>query len=141
MIRIEEIEAERTYDLRLRVLSNTSPGPADAMPGVFHLGAIADDGLVVGIATFFAEHTDLRPGRRAARLRGMATDPDVRGGGAGRLLLDAAIERLRREGVEVLWAHGRIEAIGFYERLGFEIVGEFFDGAHGIAHKVVVLDL
>lgn len=140
-IRVEEIAAEQTHELRLRVLSNTSPGPADGVPGVFHLGAIDDGGRVIGIATFFPEPTDLRPGKRAARLRGMATDPDVRGSGAGRLLIDAALERLRAEGYEVLWAQGRVAALGFYERLAFDVVGEFFAGAHDIPHKLVLRDL
>ncbi|MGH9034768.1 MAG: GNAT family N-acetyltransferase, partial [Acidimicrobiia bacterium] len=87
--------------------------------------------------------TPHRPGRRGARLRGMATDSAWQGQGLGRHLLEEAVRRLRADGVEVLWANGRDNALGFYRRFGFEVVGAgFLAGPAGdIPHHVVLLDL
>ena len=74
------------------------------------------------------------------QLRGMAVDSEVQRTGAGRVLLEAAIERLRSEGAEVLWANARDSALAFYERMGMEVVGEGFVSAEtALPHHVVVL--
>ena len=145
---VAEIEAAQTHDLRRRVLrgggSEHLVFPEDGRPGAFHLGVRpAPDGAVVAVASFAPEPTPHRPGRRAARLRGMVTEPDLQGRGIGRRLLAEAVGRLRAGGVEVLWANARDSALGFYERLGFEVVGEgFLAGPAGdIPHHIVVLDL
>jgi len=52
------------------------------------------------------------------------------------------VERLRVEGVAVLWCNARDSAGGFYARMGFEVVGDgFVVPESGIAHHIMVLDL
>ena len=145
---VAEIEAAETHDLRRRVLrdgrSEHLVFPEDDRPGAFHLGArAAPDGPLVAVASFAPEPTPHRPGRSAVRLRGMVTEPDRQGQGLGRALLDQAVDRLRAGGAEVLWANARDSALGFYHRLGFDVVGDGFlaGPAHDIPHHIVVLDL
>jgi len=144
---VVEISAEDAYDLRRRVLREGTPSDEvrfeqDAWPATFHLGARDEVGALVGIATFFPSPTPLREGRQAAQLRGMAVDDARQGTGIGRLLLDAAMERLRNAGFEVLWANARDTALPFYRRLGMEVVGEgFLTRDTKLPHHVVVRDL
>lgn len=114
----------------------------DRRPEAFHLGVRADDGRVIAVATFFQEPCPHRPGKAAWRLRGMAVEPGLQRSGAGTLLLDTAVARLRAEGVEVVWAHGRDSALGFYERRGWRVYGEgYATDETGLPHHDVVLDL
>jgi GNAT superfamily N-acetyltransferase len=71
----------------------------------------------------------------------MAVEPTVQRSGVGRLLIDAAVDRLRAEGFEVIWANGRDSALGFYRRQGWEVAGEGFLNENGIPHHVVVTEL
>ncbi|MGH9283935.1 MAG: GNAT family N-acetyltransferase [Acidimicrobiales bacterium] len=84
------------------MLRDHQPGPEvvnpeDSGPGAVHLGVVDDEGSVVAIATVFPEPTRHRPGRRAARLRGMAVDPGRQGEGLGSLLLAALLDRVRQD--------------------------------------------
>lgn len=142
---MRQVEAGATHDLRRRVLRGHLPGasveyPGDDSPETVHLAVEDADAAVVAIATTFPEATPHRPGARATRLRGMAVDPRWQGRGVGARLLEAVVDRARRDGYEVLWANGRDVAAGFYARHGWEVVGEGFE-AIGLPHHVVVLDL
>ncbi|HEX2038659.1 MAG TPA: GNAT family N-acetyltransferase [Acidimicrobiales bacterium] len=144
---VEEVPAGATHDLRRRVLRADLPDADvsfddDRRPGAFHLGVFDDEGRLVGIGSFFEDPCPHRPGRRAWRLRGMAVEPDVQGVGVGTALLEAAVGRFRREGVEVLWAHGRDSALGFYERHGWTVHGDgYVTDETMLPHHDVVLDL
>ncbi len=145
-MRVVDIDAEATHDLRRRILRDGRPDAdvefaGDDDPDALHLGVVSDDGNVVAVASFYPRPTPHRPGARAVQVRGMAVDPHHQGAGLGRVLIDAAAGRLRDEGVEVLWANGRDSVLGFYERLGWQVVGEGFTTAIGIPHHVVLTDL
>ena len=141
-----EVPAAGTHDLRRRVLRENRPDAdvvfgGDEVAGAFHLAVVDGEGAVVAVGSFAPEPTPVRPGRAAFRLRGMATDPAFQGRGLGRMLMAAAVDRLRREGAQVLWANARDSALGFYEGLGWEVVGDSFLTEIGIPHHVAVLDL
>lgn len=146
MLAIREVDAPTTHDLRRLVLREGRPDAdvdydEDHLSDTFHLAAMDDDGTVVGVATWAPVPTEHRPGAVAWRLRGMAVHPSRQGTGVGSALLWAAAERLRPEGVEVLWADGRDTALAFYERHGWSVEGEGFVTARDIPHHLVVLDL
>ena len=144
-MRVVNIAAEATHDLRRRVLRGDCPDAevdfsGDHVPGAFHLGAVDEEGVLVGIASASPEPTPHRPGRRAVRLRGMAVEPSRQGTGVGGLLLDATVARARQEGVDVVWANGRDTALRFYQDRGWQVVGEGFVTV-GLPHHVVLVDL
>jgi predicted N-acetyltransferase YhbS len=141
------IEVKRAGDaavraLRLGVLRPGAPlVPAayDLEPKTVHLGAF-DDGVVVGCASVFPDGYDDEP--LAWRLRGMAVDPAYQGSGVGRRVLEAAVGAATEAGAPMMWANGRTSALAFYERLGWEAVGEEFTyGPAGLPHYVIVLPL
>ena len=146
-MQVEDVPAEATHDLRWRILRNSRPGapivfPEDSRPDAFHLAVRDEAGSVVAVASFSTEATPHRPGRRAVRLRGMAVDRPAQHHGLGRLLVTTVVDRLRGDGVEVLWCNARDSAAGFYARLGFDVVGDgFVLPESGIAHHVMVRDL
>ncbi len=110
----------------------------DDDPATWHLAAF-DGETVVGVITLFPEISTHTAGERAERFRWMAVDPAWQGRGVGRALLHEAATRLRRDGVQLMWAHGRDSAQGFYERIGFAVHGDgFIDPDTGIGHHIVV---
>jgi len=115
----------------------------------FHAGAVLD-GRVVSIASLYVEaRPDDAAGGAAAgpdhaagtawRLRGMATEPDLQGCGAGRVALDACEAFAREHGATLLWCNARTPAVGFYERMGWQVLGTEFDiptvGPHLVMEK------
>ena len=67
--------------------------------------------------------------------------PAARGTGLGRQLIKAAVDVLRsRHGVLQARLGAQVQAMGFYEKLGFAPVGEVYDDA-GIPHRDMVRDL
>jgi predicted N-acetyltransferase YhbS len=144
---IVELTAANCLDLRRRVLRNGTPSddprfPEDDAAGTFHLGARDDERHLVAVITFTPQPTALRPGLRAVQLRGMATDAAVQRSGAGRALFTAGVDRLRVDGVEVLWAKARDSALGFYERVGMHAEGAgYVTEETGLPHHTVVMDL
>lgn len=129
MIKIKNISAHETYDIRLAVLRNNIDLPykfkEDEHDSSFHLGAFHNNKLV-GIASFIQNKTEAIKGEQY-QLRGMATLREVRGMGAGRLLLEEAKNILKTKNIDVLWCNARKEAVGFYKSLDFVIIGEEFE--------------
>jgi GNAT superfamily N-acetyltransferase len=146
MISVEEITAAETHPLRRAVLRAGDPAsdvrfPQDELPGAFHLGAFVD-GELVGVASFALAATPYRDAAVGWQLRGMAVHSDQQGLGVGAAIIAAAAERVRASGARVLWCNARDTAIGFYEKLGFNVYGDgFVTGDTGLPHHVMLLDL
>ena len=99
-------------------------------------------GMVVGgkvVACVLAR--DL--GEGAMKLRQMAVEPERQNSGVGKNLLEKVEDVLRGKGTTRFELNARDLAVGFYEKLGYEKVGEEFVEV-GIAHwkmrKDVVVD-
>ncbi|MFN2450946.1 MAG: GNAT family N-acetyltransferase [Candidatus Dormibacteria bacterium] len=144
---VQRIRPEQAHDLRRRILRD---GRAEAIvvqdndddPRSAHYGAFVD-GRLTGVLSFDPDvPTPHRPGRRAGQFRAVAVDGDGQRRGVGRALMAEVVAEARRLGMEVLWAKGRDSAWPFYERLGFQVVGEpFRTRATGLPHHIIVLDL
>jgi len=141
---VKYISTAETLDLRNRVLRNNAGFdkcvfPTDEIEGNFHLGCYVEDKLV-SIATFFPEDY-AEKGARGFRLRGMATDPAFSGKGYGADLIKFAINELRSANASYIWCHARASAVGFYEKLGFEVISGEFEvpeiGPHFIMIKTI----
>jgi GNAT superfamily N-acetyltransferase len=90
-------------------------------PDAFAAGVLEGDRLVaVGLVGPEGE-----PGQW--RVRGMATDPDFRGRGAGAAVLSALLDHARAEGAVEVWANVRTPARTLYERAGFSVSSEVFE--------------
>lgn len=142
-IEIREISAAQTRPVRQRVLRPNQRAEELVYPGdddkdTFHLGAMSAKNEVVAILSMYF---DPRPDTNEPgwRIRGMASIPESRGTGMGRKLVEHARDRVWESQRLAIWCNARQSAFGFYEKLGFEIVGELFE-IDGIGtHAVMVL--
>jgi predicted GNAT family N-acyltransferase len=142
-----DLLAEQTYDLRRQVLRAGTPSTdvewaGDDLDTTLHLGVV-EVNAVVAISTWLASPSpDLDPHHVGVQLRGMATDPAMRGHGFGAMLLRAGIERARQSGADHVWANARSAALDFYVGHGFEITsGEFDNAETAIPHRRILLRL
>jgi predicted N-acetyltransferase YhbS len=135
-------DADEVRPLRMAVLRPgypVAPSDYDEYPHTRHVAAFAG-GTVVGCASVFPSRYGDEP--NAWQLRGMAVSGDLQGAGIGAKVLLGAIDVVRDAGAPLLWANARVTALGFYERLGFEVVGEeYLHGPLQLPHKVIVLPL
>ncbi len=142
---VDEVTPEVTYALRAAVLrpdGGEITWAGDEDPATFHLAARSSDGRVVGVVRFSPAPCPYRPSAGAPwQLRGMATDPAVRGSGAGRALLADGLTRVAARGGDLVWCDARVPALGFYERFGFTVVTERFDKPGIGPHVGMVLAL
>jgi predicted GNAT family N-acyltransferase len=116
--------------LRSAVLRGGGPAdlPGDDDPATVHLAARTGDGRVAGVVRLSPAACPWRPDARAPwQLRAMATDPGLRGTGAGRALVAAGLALVGDRGGDLLWCNARGTAVGFYERMGLTAVTEPFD--------------
>ena len=143
MIHVERVEAAMVLPLRGAILRPGLPlaqaaYPEDDDPANLHLAALDESGHVVGCCTWLPEPWEGRP---AWRLRGMATDPGVRGSGVGGALIRRGLDEAVVAGAEVVWCNARTVALGFYRHFGFETVGEEFLTQQQIPHYVMWCEL
>ncbi|MFW5967401.1 MAG: GNAT family N-acetyltransferase [Persicimonas sp.] len=130
----EELSAERAQPLRTRVLrphfeeGRLNTYPNDEAPGTVHFGLLDEDDEAVAVVTFVSEACPEKPDEEAIRLRGMAVAEQWRGKGVGARLLESSMMRLavRYPRADIIWCNARLSAQGFYERYGFESIGEPF---------------
>ena len=67
----------------------------------------------------------------------MASSPKVRGQNFGKKVIDFALEELKKRNVEILWCDARNVALGFYEKMGFTIIGDYYDVPEIGPHKLM----
>ena len=129
-----EIVALRHAVLRPGLPPESAEFDGDDAPSTRHYGAVAG-GEVIGCLSFMRSDR----GGPAHQLRGMATAASARGTGIGRALLRFADEALvAATGIRGLWCNARVESIGFYERVGWEVVSDVFDVPGVGPHRVMV---
>jgi predicted GNAT family N-acyltransferase len=139
---VEDSDAETTYPLWRDVLREGRHVARLADPvGTLHLAARTADGQLVGIVRFSPVACPWRAARAPWQLRGMATDPTVRGTGAGRALVAEGLARVAALGGDLVWCDARVAAVGFYERMGFVVVTEQFHKPEGGQHLGMLKDL
>jgi predicted GNAT family N-acyltransferase len=130
---------EEARELRYRVLyaplglSRALVEDADGHRYV-HFAAVTDD-RVVGYARLHLEDS-------RSRAYQVSVTEDMRRAGVGRMLMGAVAERARAEGRDALELDARDHAVGFYRRLGYEVVSEEFASARtGTPHRTMRLEL
>ena len=90
------------------------------------------DGLSVGTARLVAISKD------QAQIGRMAVLDQYRGQGIGRQILEKLIQFAQEKGFTGLFLHSQVNAIPFYEKMGFKADGDIYDEA-GIPHRNMML--
>ncbi len=142
---VKQVDAKDTYSIRQKILR---PGKAidtcyfdgDKDDSTFHLGAYIDDKLA-SVASFYLKNHSKFPEEYQYQLRGMATLKPYQGQGLSQALLKTAFPIIKNNHVSRLWCNARKTAVGFYEKVGFEIVSDEFEipdvGPHYIMSKLI----
>lgn len=140
------ISPEETYPLRLEVLwphfdrLDQCGIEVDEKEGTFHVGALKD-GKVMAIGTFLIQKNEKFKEDTQYRLRAMASSPKVRGQNFGKKVIDFAIDELKKRNIELLWCDARKVALGFYEKMGFNVIGDYYDVPKIGPHKLMFYNL
>ena len=77
--------------------------------------------LLIGCCLLRSISTDV------IQLQQMAVDPGLQKHGIGTKLIEFAENEARKAGFSKVFLHARKTAIGFYERLGYSVMGEEFE--------------
>src|SRR5438067_4534687 len=121
---IDEIVDLRWKILRAGLPRDAANFPGDDEPTTLHVGAFLDDRQIVGCAMLVRRPWQDEP---AWQLRGMAVRDDLRGQGIGTRILEFAERTLAGQNYAAqLWCNARTPATSFYERLGWQKIGEEF---------------
>ena len=91
------------------------------------------EGRAVGTARVLVTGRDAKIGR-------VCVLKEARGTGQGQALITAAVTWAREAGLGRVILGAQIDALGFYEKLGFRAYGDVFDDA-GIDHRMMELHL
>lgn len=142
-ITVQQVDAATTYPLRAQELRQGRPVEIDEddAPYTLHLAARLDGGEVVAVVRFHPRDCPWREAEAPWQLRGMATDPRVRGLGVGRALVAEGLTRVVQRGADLVWCDARAGAVGFYARIGFTSVTDEYDLRPVGPHRGMLLEL
>ena len=147
-MKVLRVHPKDTIALRHQMLRPGKPVESCVFVGdddeqTFHLGAFVDSKLVSVASFYFEKHPKLLPPYQY-RLRGMATLPEHQRSGLSSELLKMAFPIIKQNLATMLWCNARLTAVGFYEKVGFEKIGEVFSiadiGEHILMTKKIDLD-
>jgi len=141
VVSVEVVRPLRHDLLRAGKPFNTTLFERDEEPQTVHF-ALYRDREVVSVATIFPAPFSRKPEALAYQLRGMATKQKEQGKGFGRQILEAMIDYLREQtDATLLWCNARVQAVDFYQKFGFEFVGQEFEvegiGPHRVGYYVL----
>jgi GNAT superfamily N-acetyltransferase len=132
-------EYKQMVDLRMQILRKPlglsfTPEELAREKDDILIGCFEDDDIMEGCCLL------TKDGEKTVRLRQMAVTSGLQGKGIGRVLMNFAENIARDRGFKKISMHARKNAIGFYEKLGYKIVGnEFFEVT--IPHYVMEKEL
>jgi GNAT superfamily N-acetyltransferase len=111
--------------------------PTDIIKGAFHLGYFENEKLVC-IASFHPQKHGKYSGT-GYQLRGMATLENYRSKGIGNQLVNFAIDYLKGQKINYIWCNARVNALKFYQAIGFEVISDQFTIPFTGPHHVLYL--
>lgn len=145
-MQVVQLPLSRVMDLRVRVLRQGTPATEahyaeDNYEDAVHLG-IVENNEVVATSTWFAKPCPEQSDTPAYQLKGMAVDHNLQSRGYGAALIRAGISLAQDNGAQLVWARARDSALSFYEKCGFQTVGDgFIDEPTAMPHHIVVKNI
>ncbi|MES2748576.1 MAG: GNAT family N-acetyltransferase [Bacteroidota bacterium] len=146
MIEIKEIPFTSTYSVRHPVLRQGKPIEScffdgDDLPTTKHFGAFSNEKLTGVVSVYQNKNTNFQE-NNPFQIRGMAVLTDFQKKGIGELLVLQTEDYVRKQNGELIWFNARELAVGFYEKLNYQKMGEPFlipdIGLHYIMFKKLV---
>lgn len=146
ILKVNKITAEQCKPLRHLVLWPHIEKESDCVIDIdhrkdaIHLGAFYNN-EIISVCSLFEMKTDKLSFATQYRLRAMATHPNYRGLNAGKAVVEKAVELTKEKEFDVLWCDARKIALGFYEKCGFEVTGDFYEVRNIGPHKLMYVPL
>lgn len=140
---ITEITAIETFLVRHPVLRKGKPIEScqfegDDLKTTKHFGLFEDSNLVGVISLFECANVSFKE-QKQLQIRGMAVLEDFQKKGFGEALMQHVEMTLQNEKTPLIWFNARKNAVGFYEKLGYAIIGNPFEiadvGVHYLMYK------
>lgn len=137
-VRLEDVIDVRHQVLRVGQPRSSSYFPEDCYQNTIHFAAFKHD-KIIGCASVYKEsHPDFSL-KQSWRIRGMAVVEAMQGQNIGSQLLESCVNHAINMKGDVIWCNARINAVKFYKRCGFKIIGDEFTieniGAHYLMAK------
>lgn len=129
LVAVRAVPAADTRPLRQQILrphQSLDELAAEEDPAARWLSAVTDD-EVVGTVSVAPEPSPDEEATAPFRLRAMATAPEFRSRGLGRVLLDAALADATAAGADMVWCSARVPVAGFYAAAGFSETSDHYD--------------
>ena len=140
---LKQITSQDTFIVRQPVLRpgkgiETCIFDGDDLPTTIHFGVFDENELVGVISIFKASHS-LFTDDNQFQIRGMAVLESQQKKGLGEKLVLHAEDYIRKQQGERIWFNAREIAVGFYQKMGYAIIGDVFNiptvGPHYAMHK------
>ena len=146
MTEIKEIHYQDTFIVRHPVLRQGKPIEScffdgDDLPTTKHFGAFIDEKITGAVSVYQNKNVNFNDGNQY-QIRGMAVLDDFQKKGLGELLVLCSEEYVSKQKGNLIWFNARESAVGFYEKLNYQKMGEPFPvgdiGWHYIMFKKMV---
>ena len=140
---IKKINSIDTYPVRHEVLRKGKPietcqFKGDDYENTVHFGLYQNERLI-GIISIFKEKNDLFSETNQFQIRGMAVLEEFQGKGFGAELVKEAENHCINLNANLIWFNARENAIPFYKKLDYKIIGDSFlipdVGIHFVMYK------
>lgn len=145
MYSIRQIPSSATFAVRLPVLRPGKPVEScifdgDDLPTTVHFGIFENENLI-GVISVFKANTNLLPQNNQFQIRGMAVLDSHQKRGLGDRLVKAAEDYIISQNADAIWFNAREIAVGFYKKMGYEIIGTPFTigdiGVHHVMYRLL----
>lgn len=145
MYSIKQITSKDTFAVRLPVLRPGKPVEScvfdgDDLSTTVHFGIYQDENLA-GVISIFKADTDLLTQNNQFQIRGMAVLDSHQKRGLGDRLVKAAEDYIISQNGTAIWFNAREVAVGFYNKMGYEIIGTPFTigdiGVHHVMYRLL----
>ncbi|WP_300566866.1 GNAT family N-acetyltransferase [Flavobacterium sp.] len=145
MIEIEIIPSKATLSVRQAVLRSGKPlstciFEGDDLETTVHFG-LYYQGELAGIISLFENKNAIFTDEKQFQIRGMAVLEHFQKMGFGNLLVEKTEEYVKLKNASFIWFNARETAVGFYQKLGYTIIGTAFEienvGTHYVMHKTL----
>lgn len=142
---IKEITAQETLITRQAVLRNGKPVETcvfdgDDLDSTHHFGLFVDINLT-GIISVFLKSNPIFAENLQVQIRGMAIVETYQKKGFGEALVKHCESYCISQKFNLIWFNARIAAVGFYKKMGYEIMGDPFNipeiGEHYLMYKKI----
>lgn len=130
-VTINSVRLEDVIEIRHQILRSGQPRSScyyleDSFKNTIHYAAFIEN-KIIGCASVYKEsHPDFSL-KQSWRIRGMAVKVNLQGQNIGSQLLETCINHAIKMKGDVIWCNARDNAVKFYKRSGFKVIGDEFE--------------